>query len=43
LVACLSLLQELEHERFNLAWRWNHWSNLYTHAISYKHLHDQAM
>ena len=25
-----------------MPWRWNQWSNLYSHSISYKHLRDQA-
>ena len=29
-VTCLGLLQEIEKERFNLPWRWNQWSKLYS-------------
>lgn len=42
-VACFNLLERIEAERFNMPWRWNHWSNLYSHAVSYKHLRDQAL
>jgi len=42
-MACLSLLELLERDRFSMPWRWNHWSNLLSHAISYKHLRDQAL
>jgi hypothetical protein len=41
-VACLRLLQEHELERFNLPWRWSHWSALFSHAVSHWHLRDPA-
>lgn len=31
----LSLLKKIERERFNMPWRWNHWSNLYENALHY--------
>ena len=43
LVACLRLLERLEQERFNLPWRWSHWSNLYAHALSHGHQRDLAL
>jgi hypothetical protein len=32
--ACFKMLEHVERERFNMPWRWNYWSNLYSHAIS---------
>jgi len=40
----LNMLLKMERDRFNLPWRWNHWSNLFAHAvnaISCKRLRDQ--
>ena len=42
-LACFNMLQRIEAERFNMPWRWNQWSNLYSHAVSYKHLRDLAL
>jgi hypothetical protein len=41
-LACFGLLELIERDRFSMPWRWNHWSNLLSHAISYKNLRDQA-
>lgn len=41
--ACLEMLERIEAERFNMPWRWNQWSNLYSHAVRYKQLRDQAL
>jgi hypothetical protein len=42
-MVCLSLLEIVERDRFRMPWRWNYWSNLLQHAISYKHLRDQDL